>query len=55
MVQPIFFRIRRNPHLVTKWTDENNCMPKAVVGDEAFFQEDQRMSLWFKNPMAKQG
>ena len=22
------------------WTDENNCMPKAVVGDEAFFQED---------------
>ena len=20
--------------------DENNCMPKAVVGDEAFFQED---------------
>ena len=39
--------------------DENNCMPKAVVGDEAFFQEDfltyyllpnswyQEMSLWF--------
>ena len=22
------------------WTDENNCMPKAIVGDEAFFQED---------------
>ena len=22
------------------WTDENDCMPKAVVGDEAFFQED---------------
>ena len=22
------------------WSDENNCMPKAVVGDEAFFQED---------------
>ena len=21
------------------WTDENNCMPKAVVGDEAFFQK----------------
>ena len=21
------------------WTDENNCMPKAIVGDEAFFQE----------------
>ena len=20
------------------WTDENNCMPKAIVGDEAFFQ-----------------
>ena len=22
------------------WTDENNCMPKAIVGDEAFFSED---------------
>ena len=22
------------------WTDENKCMPKAIVGDEAFFQED---------------
>ena len=22
------------------WSDENTCMPKAVVGDEAFFQED---------------
>ena len=22
------------------WTDDNNCMPKAIVGDEAFFQED---------------
>ena len=22
------------------WTDENNCMPKAIVGDEAFFQDD---------------
>ena len=22
------------------WTDENNCMPEAIVGDEAFFQED---------------
>ena len=22
------------------WTDENNCMPKSIVGDEAFFQED---------------
>ena len=22
------------------WTDEQNCMPKAIVGDEAFFQED---------------
>ena len=22
------------------WADEKNCMPKAVVGDEAFFQED---------------
>ena len=22
------------------WTDENNCVPKANVGDEAFFQED---------------
>ena len=22
------------------WTDANNCMPKAIVGDEAFFQED---------------
>ena len=22
------------------WTDENNCLPKAVVGDEAFFQDD---------------
>ena len=22
------------------WTDENSCMPKAIVGDEAFFQED---------------
>ena len=22
------------------WTDEHNCMPKAIVGDEAFFQED---------------
>ena len=22
------------------WTDENHCMPKAIVGDEAFFQED---------------
>ena len=22
------------------WTDENNCMPKAIVGDEAFFRED---------------
>eukprot|EP00435_Cladocopium_sp_Y103_P060445 s116_g22.t1 len=21
------------------WTDENHCMPKAIVGDEAFFQE----------------
>ena len=21
-------------------SDENNCMPQAVVGDEAFFQED---------------
>ena len=22
------------------WTDEDNCVPKAIVGDEAFFQED---------------
>ena len=22
------------------WADENNCVPKANVGDEAFFQED---------------
>ena len=22
------------------WTDDNNCMPKAIVGDEAFFQDD---------------
>ena len=22
------------------WTDENHCMPKAIVGDEAFFQEN---------------
>ena len=22
------------------WTDENTCMPKAIVGDEAFFRED---------------
>ena len=22
------------------WTDENHCMPKAIVSDEAFFQED---------------
>ena len=22
------------------WTDENSCIPKAIVGDEAFFQED---------------
>ena len=22
------------------WTDENNCMPKAIVGDEAFLRED---------------
>ena len=22
------------------WTDEHNCMPKAIVGDEAFFSED---------------
>jgi len=22
------------------WTDENNCMPEAIVGDEAVFQED---------------
>ena len=22
------------------WTDENNCMPKAIVGDEAFLKED---------------
>ena len=22
------------------WSDEHNCMPKAIVGDEAFFQED---------------
>eukprot|EP00435_Cladocopium_sp_Y103_P068835 s702_g32.t1 len=22
------------------WTDENHCMPKAIVGDEAFFQDD---------------
>ena len=22
------------------WADEHNCMPKAIVGDEAFFQED---------------
>ena len=22
------------------WSDEHNCMPKAVVGDEAFFPED---------------
>ena len=22
------------------WTDEHNCTPKAIVGDEAFFQED---------------
>ena len=22
------------------WSDENNCMPKAIVGDDAFFQED---------------
>ena len=44
-------------------TDENHCMPKAVVGDEAFSRRlsdllpkswYQGMSLWFKNPMAKQ-
>ena len=44
------------------WTDEHNCMPKAIVGDEAFFHRRlsdllpnswyQGMSLWFKNPMA---
>ena len=22
------------------WTDEHTCMPKAIVGDEAFFRED---------------
>ena len=22
------------------WTDENNCLPKAIVGDEAFFKDD---------------
>lgn len=22
------------------WSDENNCMPKVIVGDEAFFQDD---------------
>ena len=22
------------------WTDEHSCMPKAIVGDDAFFQED---------------
>ena len=22
------------------WTDESTCMPKAIVGDEAFFRED---------------
>ena len=22
------------------WTGENNCMPKAIVGDEAFFKDD---------------
>ena len=22
------------------WTDEHNCLPKAIVGDEAFFQEN---------------
>ena len=22
------------------WTDENNGMPKAILGDEAFFQAD---------------
>ena len=22
------------------WIDETHCMPKAIVGDEAFFQED---------------
>ena len=21
------------------WTDENNCIPKAIVGDEAFFKD----------------
>ena len=45
------------------WTDENNCLPKSIVGDEAFFQEDfltyyrtryQGMSLWTKDTMAKQ-
>ena len=47
------------------WDDESDCMPKAIVGDEGFFQEDfltyyrthgisKGMSLWFKNPLAKQ-
>ena len=22
------------------WTDENNCLPKAIVGDKAFFKDD---------------
>ena len=27
-------------HAIRLWTDENNCMPEAVVDDEAFSQED---------------
>ena len=41
------------------WTDENNCMPEAIVGDEAFFQEDfltyyRIHGIKFKNSLAKQ-
>ena len=48
MVQQIFFGLWDNPQRTNKetiqclkcWTDEINCMPKAIVGDETIFQED---------------
>ena len=44
------------------WTDENNCVPKAIVGDvfprwlSDLLQNlwYKGMSLWFKNPLARQ-
>ena len=46
------------------WTEENKCMPKAIVGDEAFFQDDfltyyrthgiKECPCGARTPMAKQ-